>query len=311
MIQISLNEIKSRAKSIVGSVDSIKAIGNHHLKRHLVYKLKCANKNYVLKLYHKKNRWNREVACLKFFADSNILAPEILDYGIFDDGIEWLVYEFIEGKILLDLLDRISLENWNEIYYEMGKQLGLIHGYKNFNFFGSMDEEGNSINNFSKYRDYFEQRINKVLVDLHTFKHDEPLLIRAAEAKLKSMYKIVDGVNEANLCHNDYDQRNIIAVGYNGKYHLTAVIDFEQCVPDDIDKELIYVYLPLLANNQHWAENFIAGYEEYGEINLERLYFKKDFYNLYKGIIICAWAKKVDYDYYLKGLEIIKGIVKI
>ncbi|MFW6029206.1 MAG: aminoglycoside phosphotransferase family protein [Halanaerobiales bacterium] len=309
MIQMSFNELKNRVRSIVGNVNSFEAIGNHHLKRHLVYKLNCGEKNYVIKFYHKKNRWNREVACLKFFSESNVLAPELIDYGVFDNGIEWLLCEFIEGAILIDLENNISSKNWKEIYYEMGKQLSLIHSYKDFDFFGSMDQEGKSIDNFHSYGDYLYKRINKILVDLHTFEHDEPLIIKKAEEKLRSMYKIVDDVNQANLCHNDYDQRNIMVTRKKGKYQLTAIIDFEQCVPDDIDKELIYVYLPLFEKDKKLADSFKAGYEEYAEIDLERLYLKKDFYNLYKGISICAWAKSVDYDYYLQGIEIIKKII--
>ncbi|MFW6311508.1 MAG: aminoglycoside phosphotransferase family protein [Nanoarchaeota archaeon] len=310
MIQLGFNEIKNRIINIAGNVTCLKAIGNHHLKRHLVYKLNCGNKKYVFKLYHKKNRWNREVACLKFFAESKILAPQIIEYGVFDDGLEWILCEYIKGELLSKSIHNISAVNLKRIYYDIGKQLGLIHNFRDFDFFGSMDENGKSINRYTRYKDYFEKRMDIILADLYTFEHDEFDLLKKAEAKLKSMYEIVDKVNKANLCHNDYDERNIMVVENDGKYHLAAIIDFEQSVPDDIDKELIYVYLSLLEKNKNLAESFKAGYEEYGEINLERLNFKKEFYNLYKGISICAWAKKVDYDYYLQGIQIIKDIFK-
>ncbi len=59
------------------------------------YKLSSGSKKYVIKLYCKKNRWNREVASLKLFANTEALVPEIVDYGIFDDGLEWPEYSRI------------------------------------------------------------------------------------------------------------------------------------------------------------------------------------------------------------------------
>ncbi|WP_195837897.1 hypothetical protein [Tissierella pigra] len=36
---------------------------------------------------------------------------------------------------------------------------------------------------------------------------------------------------------------------------------------------------------------------------------KKDFYNLHIGLEICAWAKEVNYEYYLEGIKVLKGTV--
>ena len=41
-------------------------------------------------------------------------------------------------------------------------------------------------------------------------------------------------------------------------------------------------------------------------INKDKLNLKKDFYNLRKGLGICAWAKEVDYEYYLEGIKILE-----
>lgn len=84
-------------------------------------------------------------------------------------------------------------------------------------------------------------------------------------------------------------------------------IDFEQSVPIDIDKELVQVYLPLMENNKVLAESFKSGYGEFDNISLSKLSLKKDFYNLHMGLeICCAWAKGVDYEYYLKGIKILE-----
>lgn len=92
MLTIDLNELKDRLKPIIGTINSIEPIGNHELERHLVYRLSCDSKDYVIKLYYKKNRWNREVASLKLFSNTEVLVPRIVDYGVFDNGLEWLIY---------------------------------------------------------------------------------------------------------------------------------------------------------------------------------------------------------------------------
>lgn len=306
MLNIDLNELKDKLKPIIGIVDLIEPIGNHKLQRHLVYKLSSGNKIYVIKLYYKKNRWNREVACLKLFESTEVLTPQIFDYGVFDNGLEWLIYDFIEGELLSQVDEKLSLDNLKVIYYEMGRQLGIIHCHKEFDFFGSMNENGKSIQGFTTYRAYFEDLMNRILPELYSFEHQNLILLKEAENRLKSMYSLLDEVNKATLCHNDFGPRNILVKEIDGRYYLKAIIDFEQSVPIDIDKELIQIYLPLIEKDKVLAEHFKSGYEEFGSINLSKLSLKRDFYNLHIGLGICAWAKEVDYDYYLEGIKILE-----
>ncbi|WP_406242547.1 aminoglycoside phosphotransferase family protein [Tissierella carlieri] len=309
MLNIDLNELKDKLKPIIGIVDSIEPIGNHNLQRHLVYKLSCGSKKYVIKLYYKKNRWNREVASLKLFANTEALVPKIVDYGIFDNGLEWLVYDFIEGELLTQVHEKLSLDNLKDIYYEMGRQLGIIHCHREFDFFGSMDENDMSIQGFVTYREYFEDLMNRILPELYSFEHQNLTLLKEAENRLKSMYSILDEVSKATLCHNDFSPRNILVSEIDDKYYLKAIIDFEQSIPIDIDKELVQVYLPLIENDKVLAERFKSGYEEFVRINLSKLDLKRDFYNLHMGLGICAWAKEVNYEYYLEGIKILEETV--
>lgn len=306
MLTIDLEELKDKLEPIIGIVDSIDPIGNHNLQRHLVYKLLCGNKKYVIKLYYKKNRWNREVANLKLFANTEVLVPKIVDYGVFDNGLEWLIYDYIEGELLSKVDEKLSLDNLKDIYYEMGRQLGIIHYHKEFDFFGSMDENGRSIQGFVTYREYFEDLMNRVLPELYFFEHEDLVLLKEAEKQMKSMYSLLEEVYKPTLCHNDFDSRNILVNERSGRYYLKAIIDFEQSVPIDIDEELVQVYLPLIEKDKVLAESFKLGYEEFGVINLDKLILKKDFYNLRRGLGICAWAKEVNYEYYLEGIKILK-----
>lgn len=306
MLTIDLNVLKDKLKPIIGIVDSIEPIGNHNLQRHLVYKLFCDNKKYVIKLYYKKNRWNREVASLRLFENTEALVPKIVDYGVFDNGLEWMIYDFIEGELLSQVDEKLPLDNLKDIYYEIGGQLGIIHFHKEFVFFGSMDGNGRSIQGFFTYRGYFEDSMNRILPDLYSFEHQNLTLLKEAENQLKSMYSLLDEVNKATLCHNDFGPRNILVGEIDGRYYLKAIIDFEQSLPTDIDKELVQVYLPLAEKDKVLAESFKSAYEEFGSISLRKLSLKKDFYNLYMGLGICSWAKRKDYEYYLKGMKILE-----
>ena len=279
MITIDLNRLKEKLKPVIGVIDSIEPIGNHELERHLVYKISCSNKTYVIKLYYKKNKWNKEVGSLKLLANSDALIPKVLDYGVFDNGIEWLIYDFIEGELLSQVYEKLSLDNLKEIYYDMGRQLGIIHHHREVDFWGTMDEDCKDIKGCTSYREYFEDSINEILLMLYSSEHQKLGLLKESEIRLKSMYSILDEVNKPTLCHNDFEPSNILVSKIDDKYCLKAIIDFEQCIAIDID-------------------------EEFGVINLEGLNSKKDLYNLRKGLGICSWAKEPAYDYYLQFVYI-------
>lgn len=306
-MNVSFAELKEWLMPVIGPIHMFKPIGNHELKRHLVYKITCKERDYVLKLYYKKDRWNREVANLRRFADTEVLAPRIVGYGVFENGLEWLVYDFIEGTLLSRVEHELSEDNRESIYHEMGKQLGLIHLHT-CGFFGSMDEKGNSIHGFVTFKAYFSHLTAKILTELNEVEHDNPALIKKAESEFSAMLQSFnDEEVPATLCHNDFGPRNILVSEDGGEYSLKAIIDFEQSVPTDRDEELITVYLPMLERNKNLANSFRSGYELYGAIEVDRVLTKKKFYNLFHGLGICAWAKDVDYEHYLEGARLLEA----
>ena len=304
-MNVTFTQLRDWLTPLVGHISAFDPIGNHELKRHLVYKVSCQERVYVLKLYYKKDRWNREVANLRRFAGTEVLAPRMVDYGVFESGLEWLLYDFIEGDLLSRVDAGLALDNREAIYFEMGGQLGLIHQHK-LDFFGSMDENGHSISGFNTFKEYFSQLVAKILTELHTVEHDDPLLMREAESRFLSMLDAFDEEPEATLCHNDFGPRNILVSDTGGQYYLKAVIDFEQSVPTDRDEELISVYLPLLEQDKQLASRFRAGYEQYQTIDMERLLRKRTFYNLFRGLGICSWSKEVNYAYYTEGVRLLR-----
>lgn len=306
ILNYSDNEVKEIISKLLNKNIEITPIGNHELKRHLVYSVKSEDKTIgVFKIYYKKNRWNREVASLKFLKGSSIKAPKILNLGKLEDGTEWLFMEHMEGEIFDNVKNIISEDNIREIYEEIGEELGKIHSLKTFNFFGDWDENGNSIENIKDFSMVFRKNVDATLKELFDQHLEEEKLQRECAEILKGMLNLVDDVKVSYLHNGDFGERNILVKKVKDEWKLSALIDFEQCRPYDKDYEIIGCYYTLIDENKAFAEAFKAGYEKYMKFS-EDLEKKKDLYELYSGLSICSWAKIQAPEYYWEGIKILK-----
>ena len=306
MFKESISEIPNRIKCIISNVIKIKPIGNHELERHLVYLVETLDSKYVIKFYYVQNRWNREVAALRLLQNSDVLVPNIVDYGKIDD-VEWIVYEYVEGTLLDKVHKEIPINNLKDIYHNAGEQLGMIHSFKQFKYFGSLNEDIEFINEFKTFKGYFETEVQRIFTNLDNFTHKEIKLIIKAKKSLNDYLKKLDKtVVKARLCHNDFGARNLIVSKENGVYKLKCVIDFEQSVISDVDRELVMSYQKLLEENKILGEAFKLGYEEYLIIDEDKISHKEFIYKLYRGLDICSWSQKVDKNHYDEGIKILK-----
>ncbi|RKD30033.1 aminoglycoside phosphotransferase family protein [Thermohalobacter berrensis] len=311
MFKYDESQIKEIIKGITKKDINIKPIGNHHLKRHLVYYVEDTNgNNCVFKLYCKKNRCNREIACLKLLANYDVACPKLIDYGVLEDGTEWVLLEHIKGEVLEKVLNTISEKDLCYIYEQMGEELGKIHSIGTFKYFGNWDENCNSIDKYTDYYSFFKKRLASVLKELLTQDLPNKELHRKGADLLISRLSILKDNIEPRLCHNDFDERNVMVYKNQNKWRLEAIIDFEQGLPCDKDKELINLYFSLLDRNIRYAKAFRKGYQKYLKIDDERIIKKRDFYRLYTGLNICSWANKRAPDYYKVGLKLIKEYIE-
>lgn len=139
---------------------NIVPVGNHHLKRHLVYKINIENERpFIFKLYYKTRRRSREIASLKLLEDSNVKCPKIIKYCNLENGQEWLIMEYIEGVLFDEIITEVPINIKLNLFEQLGEELGKIHSFKTFDFFGEWDENGNSINNITNYYDYFVKNV--------------------------------------------------------------------------------------------------------------------------------------------------------
>jgi tRNA A-37 threonylcarbamoyl transferase component Bud32 len=310
MLNYSDKQIKDTVSKLLNENIEVESIGNHELKRHLVYMIK--NKDAIIgvfKLYYQNNRWNREIASLRILEDRGIKAPKILKLGKLEDGTEWLLLEHKDGEIFSKVKCNMSVENIMDLYEAIGGELGKIHSSKTFSFFGDWDENGNSIDNIKDYSIFFKNCVERMLKELFSQHLEEEELHRKCADKLKSMLNLVDDVKEAHFSNGDFGERNILVKKIDDRWELSALIDFEHCVPKDKDAELIDCYYNLLEENQKFAEAFKSGYEKYMKFS-DDLEKKKELYELYSGLSICSWAKIQAPDYYWEGIKILKKYSK-
>lgn len=306
MLNYSDKQIKEIISKLLNENVEIEPIGNHELKRHLVYRVKSKNKILgVFKLYYLKNRWNREVASLRLLQGSDIKAPKILKLGKLQDATEWLLLEHIEGEVFSKVKCNMSVENIMDLYEAIGEKLGKIHSLKTFNFFGDWDENGNSLENIKDYSVVFKNSVERILKELFSQHLEEEELQRKGSEKLRGMLHLVEAVKEAHLSNGDFGERNILVKKVGSKWELSAFIDFEHCVPKDKDAELIECYYRLLEENKSFAESFKVGYEKHMKFS-DDLEKKKELYDIYSALSICSWAKKQAPDYYWEGIKILK-----
>jgi len=306
ILNYSDEQIKEIVSKLLNENIEVVPIGNHELKRHLVYTVKNESGIIgVFKFYYKKNRWNREVASLRFLEGCRVKAPKILKFGKLENGTEWIFMEHKQGEVFSKVKDSMGEDNSKEIYEAMGEQLGKIHSLKTFDFFGNWDENGNSIDNIKDFSTAFRENVDAVLKELFDQHLEEEALHRQGAEILNRKLNLVDDVKVSHLHNGDFGERNILVKKVDNKWKLSALIDFEHCVPYDRDSEIIDCYYKLLDENKKFAEAFKLGYEKNMKFS-EDLEKKKELYELYSGLSICSWAKIQAPDYYWEGISILK-----
>lgn len=284
-------------------------IGNHELKRNLVYNIKMDNnKSTILKFYFKQNKINREIAALKLLSNSQVKCAKIIKYGSLY-GIEWALFDYINGQTFEKIQENISFENQLKIFESMGEELGKIHDFAIFDFFGDWDKDGNSIDNikdsFESFVSITECYIEKILIQ----EHSEKSLLMEAINKIRDNYTIIKKeYKESRLRHNDFDGRNILIDSFENNWRLSGVVDFEQSTPGDIYTDIVGLYHKYFLENKCLEDAFFEGYNKYFKLD-KNFNDKLKFYLLRRGLGICSWAFKQAPEYYQEGIKLVEMFI--
>lgn len=311
LLNYSDNQIKIKLESILETKNfTIKPVGNHHLKRNLVYQIDLSNDyKYIFKLYSRYETRSKELSSLKLLESTDVKCPKIFKYGNFEDGSHWLITEYINGVLFDKVINHIEYNNLLTLFNEIGEELGKIHALKTFDFFGDWDEAGQSISNTKNYYSHFVKNMESCFKEVlnHNLPHKN-LLIDAIDT-IRNNYQKLNINISARLVHSDFDGRNILVQQCNGLYTLSGIIDFEASYPNNPEENLTRLYYRYFINNIDYETAFLNGYKNHMNFDVnfkERLHI----YLLCFVVSNCCWAYKYAPDYYNDIIEFLRSIFK-
>lgn len=291
---------------------TIKPVGNHHLKRHLVYQIDMNDgKKYIFKLYYRGRRRSREIASLKILENTDVKCPRIFKYGKLDNGSEWLITGYIEGEILDKVMSDISPENMLKIFEAIGEELGKLHSFKTFDFFGEWDEEGKSIDNIRNVYDYFIKGMEKSIEEVQSQNLPDKEILNTAVKIIRDNYNLFDREILPRLVHKDFEGRNILMAkrGEEGEYELSGVIDFEASYPGNAEENFAQLYYRYFLDNKDYEDAFFKGYKKYLTLD-SSFHDRLNIYLLCFVVDNCSWAYTQAVDYYRENIEFLKKILR-
>lgn len=311
MLAFSEHQIKEMLEQILARKDfEILPVGNHHLKRHLVYKvLLPQEKPIIFKLYYISCRRSREMASLRLLENSGVKVPRILAQGLWEEQYEWLILEYLEGVLLDQVLFGLNETRMQSLFEEMGEELGKLHAYRSFDFIGEWDEEGCPLRQGASYYDYFVQSMDRAIAHIESQELQEKEILTKAIAELRSNYFRMEIHPVPRLVHRDFDGRNILVIQKGEEYSISGILDFEGSYPGNPEENFISLYYRYFMEDKALEEAFWRGYTKQlprQEGFEERL----QTYLLAFSIGNCSWASQQAKDYYEDNIRLLKKLLQ-
>ena len=292
---IVANELKTNVKEIV-------PCGNHDLNRNLVYRVFVEETSYIVKVFYKKHKIDRELQVIPLFEKDNPL--RILAKGVMDNGYEWLMYNYIDGWLFDHIIDDLDLDQLRILFYQIGKKTARLHTIKTFDFFG--DWQADKQSPLSEYKSFIINDCERMAENILSQDLSEFKCLVVAIDKMRCEYENIRDLKVGRLCHRDLDGRNIlIKVSLTDGLKLEAFLDFEKCVVFNEYVDIIGFYRRYFIDQPKLIEPFFRGYREV--LDIDDSFNSELKFNLYRaGIDICSWARDVSEEFFkdtLKYLE--------
>lgn len=287
---------------------TILPIGNHELRRHLVYRVETKKGPFVFKYYYQDIYGGREISALKLLEDTPIPHASLIDYGVFGSDREWLMMSLLEGMPMDKIMKHMSKDQLIDIYYQMGKVLGQIHESHTFEAFGDLAADHSFVKAYQRFGDAFTANNQYCYDKIYNSKSGiQPILVKAIKRIEKNMV-LLDGVKKARLTHMDYSPRNIFLTKEKDKRVFKAVLDFELCRPWDKNADFSQLILRDFSGHPDFEKAFYKGYESTSTIE-DLFYETTDFYTLNLCIQVCSWAEEVAPKYFDLALNTLMKIL--
>lgn len=291
-------EMKLLINNILGANCEVLPIGNHELKRHLVYMVNTDADKYVFKYYYRENACNNEIYTLKLLEDTDLPVAKLIDHGMIGDSNEWILLSFIKGVPFSKHFRSIDEESRKSIFIEMGEILSKIH---------QIPVEEVLFAGEANYRDALEKSLNGYVSDIKKMKKDVPI-VQIALKYLNESMEIFETAVDGCYCHRDYDGRNVLILRNEEGWSISGVLDFEKSMYWDRSYDFTFMFINHFYEHPEYTKYFVEGYTKNMELpsNINELL---KFYMVYDCIKALSWCKDLSPEYFEKCLKIIQDIL--
>lgn len=316
-MKIRRDQIKSIFKNELNiDVDKIIPCGNHDLNRNLVFKVYSGENKWIIKLYYKPMKREREINSLAIFFQEEL---KILATGDGKEGeyAEWTIYTYVDGVLLEDIYHLLSSKEREQLFFEIGKRMGKLHSSTQSRIFGDWCKERQS--SIEKYKDFIIDDTERLIANINKSKGDKNRKIFEDAINLtRNEYKNIRELKNARLCHRDLDGRNILVNRIESNENLSsadstlitvaAFLDFEKCVLFNEHFDIISFYRKYFLKEPRLLEPFKMGYEEY--LKIEDSFNRELRYNLLRtGIDLCSWANEISVRFYEESVLYLEKVL--
>lgn len=283
---------------------SMTFIGHKELERNDVYLL--PNDHQVLKVYSKRKCWAAEVASLKFLQMKDLCTPTLVDYGVFEGDLCWLIMSKLEGMVLSEIVDQITSNQYKKVLYEMGCALSNFHNLCRANQFGVWDENMDKVKNWLTFAEFEIDKNRTSGNRLLAQNFDENNLFKAGYSKMVSLEDSLTSVSSFSLCHNDLSDRNVLIEQSGDDIKIVGFIDFELSYPSDAESDLTKMVLKNYFNRD--IDCFISGYQKQSKLS-DHFEDKHKYYLISLCLEICSWAHGKAHDFYQQAVAVLAQLV--
>lgn len=286
------------------SPNQIVPCGNHELKRNMVFIVSLNFEKFVIKFFYKPDKRNREINTLSLYKEGPL---KILYQGETHDGVEWVIYNYIEGELFEDIFERLSHDEKASIFKSLGEKMAKFHNVAKFPYFGDWCLDRQSP--IESYKSFIIEDTERVISNIYNQKLPGMTIIEKSIQLLRLEYSNVVDLKEGSLCHRDLDGRNIlIKKNATGSYELTAFLDFEKCVVYNPIFDIVGLYRKYFLKSPDLISSFFKGYHivrDYDKTFNQTLRF----YLFRSGVDLCSWTYSYSKDFFNEGLEFLETLL--
>lgn len=186
-------------------------------------KLTLANASHplLLRIYIRDQEAADREQKIALLIGSKVPTPEIYFVGDLH-GHKYALIEFMPGILLRDLLLQHPSSSWENVMEDVGHMVSVFHSY-HFLTAGFFDKNLNIIHEFHPH--HLVDFVEKYLQNSHAQNHLEKKMIQEIHEAFHSYPFPLSPT--PSLVHGDYDPANILVDKKDGKWHISAILDWE------------------------------------------------------------------------------------